>query len=170
MKQSLRVCAAVALLVTANACSSTTEPSKQTATFTAQLSPGNEVPPVVNVEFTGSGVATITLEANKDSSGVITSATATFQVTLTGFPNGTSVTGAHIHRGNAGVAGDIVIDTGLNPGEVVLNNGTGSFSKAGVAVTSTIAQEILNGPSGFYFNVHSILNGTGMARGQLVRQ
>lgn len=157
------------MLAFASACDST-KPSKESVTFTAQLSPANEVPAVTNAEASGAGTATIVLHINRDSGGAITSATADFQVSLSGFPTGTALIGAHIHRGNVGANGNIVVDTGLTAGQVVLTTGAGAFTRSGIAVAAALAQEILSGPSGFYFNVHSALNSNGMARGQLVKQ
>ena len=148
---------------------SPTEPSTETVTFTAQLSPANEVPPVANAEATGSGTAVVTFVINRDGAGAITSAVAGFNITLAGFPAGTTLTMAHIHRGAIGTNDDIVVDTGITAGEVVLTSGSGSFVKNGIGVAPALAQEILSGPAGFYVNVHSVLNGGGMARGQLVR-
>jgi hypothetical protein len=169
MMRSFRTLAAVAILAVAIGCDKTS-PSSESVTFTAQLSPANEVPPVVNAEASCSGTVTIVLRVNRDSGGAITSATADFQVNMTGCPNGTQLTLAHIHRGAVGVAGNVVVDTGLAPGQVVLAGGAGSFTRTGISVTASLAQEILSGPAGFYFNVHSVLNGTGVVRGQLVRQ
>ena len=167
MKKLVRVCAAAGLVFAAIACNST-KPS-ESVTFTAQLSPANEVPAVTNAEAAGSGTANIVVTVNRDSGGAITSATANFQTSLTGFPNATALSMAHIHRGAVGVVGPIVVDTGLTTGEITLNGGVGSFTKTGIAVSASLAQEILSNPAGFYFNVHSVLNGTGMARGQLVK-
>lgn len=161
--------AAVAGLFAVAACDDN-GPSQESVTFTAQLSPANEVPPVTNAEASGGGTATIVLRINRDSGGAITSATADFQVSLSNFPANTPLTGAHIHRGAVGVAGPIVVDSGLTSGQVTLTSGAGSFTRNGIAVSGSLAQEILSSPSGFYLNIHSVLNGTGMARGQLVRQ
>jgi hypothetical protein len=149
---------------------SPTDPSDADATFTAALSPANEVPPVSNAEASGSGTVTITLDAARDSAGTITSARVDFQVNLANFPNGTALTAAHIHTGNVGQNGAVVVNTGLTAGEVVLTTGNGSFTKTGISVTPQTAQDILNNPGSFYFNVHSVLNPDGIARGQLVRQ
>src|ERR1044072_2741307 len=65
--------------------------------FTATLSPANEVPPVTNAESTVQGTSTVTIDTVKDGSGNVTSATATFSVTLTGIPAGSSINIAHIH-------------------------------------------------------------------------
>jgi hypothetical protein len=137
--------------------------------FSAALSPANEVPAVTNADQTGSGTATITFNLTKDSAGNITAATADFSVTLSGFPAGTSLTGAHIHPGAAGTNGSVAVSTGLTPGEVTLANGSGSFSKNGIAVDPALAQGILNAPANYYFNVHTTINGGGAARAQLVR-
>ena len=169
MKRWVRSLAAVAILATAVACDDN-EPSSEAINFTAQLSPANEVPPVTNAEASCSGNTTITMRVNRDAGGAITSATADFQVSITGCPVTTALTQAHIHRGATGVAGNVVVDTGLTAGQVVLAGGAGSFTRTGISVTASLAQEILSGPSGFYFNVHSSLNPTGVVRGQLVRQ
>jgi hypothetical protein len=139
-------------------------------TFTATLLPANEVPPISNAENVGSGTATITFDVVKDANGNVTSGTATFVVNLTGFPAGTTVNIAHIHQAASGVAGAIVFNTTLAPGDAPLVNGAGSFVKAGIAPQDVATfNAILNNPAGFYFNVHTALNPGGVARGQLTR-
>jgi hypothetical protein len=159
---------AIAVAVSCN--KSPTAPSGEGASFAAQLSPGNEDPPVANAEFSGSGNASISISITRDSAGAIATATAAFQVSLIGFPPGTTLTMAHIHRGAAGTSGPVVVDTGLAMGELVLTAGTGAFTKAGISIQPALAQEMMNSPGQFYFNVHSVLNSFGMARGQLERQ
>ena len=149
---------------------SPTNPTPETINFVTLLSPQNEVPAVIGPEALGSGTATIVLRVTRDASNAVASANADFQVALTNFPAGTTLTGAHIHRGSAAEVGDIVVNTGLVAGSIVLTNGTGAFSQTGVNVTPGIAQQILLNPGQFYFNVHSSQNPQGMARGQLVRQ
>jgi hypothetical protein len=162
-----------AIAIGTAACSSSNSPSNNPPTkptFTATLSPANEVPPVGNAESTGSGTATITFDVTKDSAGNITSGTATFVVTLTGFPAGTPINISHIHQAAAGSNGSIVFSTSLAAGEVTLANGSGSFTKSGIAPPDVaVLQQIINNPAGFYFNVHSTLNPGGVARGQLVK-
>src|SRR5262245_47043992 len=162
----------VAPLATVAACSSNTPDAPSgnaTHTFTATLRPSEEVPPVTGAESTGTGTVTITLTATNDASGNVSSATAMFAVNLTGFPAGTPINIAHIHQAAAGQSGNVVVSTSVAPGEVNLANGTGSFSRSGIAVTPDIASQLLSNPAGFYFNVHSTLNPGGVARGQLVR-
>ena len=166
----LAVLAAAALTLVGCSDDSPSSPSTTNSPrFTAGLLPSNEVPPVNNADMTGSGTVTVTLNLTRDSANNITSARADFQVTLQGFPANTVLTGAHIHPGNAGVNGGVIVNTGLTNGEVTLGNGQGGFSKTGITVTPEIAQAIINNPAGYYFNVHSTLNTPGAARGQLIR-
>ena len=135
--------------------------------FTVQLSPANEVPPVSNGENTGRGTAVITVHSDTN--------TVDFSFSLTGFPNGTTVTLAHIHPGPAGVNGGALIGVpGLAASTpLVLADGSGTFTATGVAAHSDPAtaasriQSILAAPQNFYFNVHSTQNGGGVARGQM---
>jgi hypothetical protein len=137
--------------------------------FTATLSPANETTAVVGGDVTGSGSVTITMHNTKDASGNITASTADFTVTLTGFPAGTVLTGAHIHPGAAGVAGGVIWSLGLATGDVTLPNGSTTFTRTASPTDVATAQGILNNPAGFYFNVHTTVNAGGAARGQLVK-
>jgi hypothetical protein len=164
---------ALALAFAAAGCSgdssTPTNPSPTNPTFTAALSPANEVPPVTNAESTVSGTASITLVTTRDAAGNVTAATATFVVNLRGFPAGSSVNIAHIHEGANTCACPVVVNTSLAAGEVAIANGQASFTKAGITVDTAVAQRILSNPAGFYFNVHTTLNPGGVARGQLSR-
>ena len=165
---------AVALALVAAGCSkSTTAPSTTPTkpTFTAALSTANEVPPITGVEAGGRGDATITFDGPRDASGNFTGPVAvTFVVNLSGFPAGTPLNIAHIHTGAAGVAGGVLISTTLAAGEVVTTAaGTASFTKVASNQDAAVSQSIVNNPAGFYFNVHSTLNGGGVVRGQLVK-
>ena len=171
MKRLAALALAVTVAAFGAACDddSPTTPT-ESVTFTAQLSPANEVPPVANAEASGSGTVSIQLDLVRNAAGTITNATATFQVALTGFPANTPLVGAHIHSGNAGVNGPVEVNTGLTSGQVTLSAGAGNFSRPGIAVSVEDAQNMLNTPSAFYFNVHTVLSPDGVARGQLVRQ
>lgn len=143
-----------------------------TIVFTAALNPANEVPPITNADQSGRGTGTFTLNLTRDSAGAITAANATFVYSLTSFPNGTSVTLTHIHEGGPAVAGGVKINTGLSAANaLVLANGTltnQTFSN--IAVDVALAQQIIDNPNGYYFNVHTALNPGGAVRGQLVKQ
>lgn len=148
-------------------CGSPTDPSgASTTTFTVPLSSANEVPAITNADAGSTGTAVVTLSVTKDDSGTITSATMSFQLTVTGLPEGSIVTKAHIHNAGAGANGGIVVDTTLASGEIALSNGSGSISKSGIGLPADRAAAILNDPAGHYFNVHTALNPDGAIRGQ----
>jgi hypothetical protein len=149
---------------------SPTDPSDETVTFLAQLSPAKEIPAVTGAEAAGSGTARIMFRLDRDSANTITDAEADFQVTLAGFPPNTPLTMAHIHDGESDDVGDIVVNTNLAAGQVTLTTGATTFTREDISVPPSLAQQIINTPSDFYFNVHSSLNPSGMARGQLVKQ
>jgi len=138
-----------------------------TTTFTVPLSAANEVPAITNADASASGTATIALTTIKDGGGSITSATANIQVSVAGFPAGTTVTDAHIHNGAAGSNAGIYVSAGIASGDVTLTNGSGSVTKNGINVPSDRAAAILANPAGHYFNVHTALNPAGAIRGQL---
>ena len=172
-----RACFALVVIALAAGCENSSTPTPTpTATptpnpvFTSTLLAANEVPPIGGVEQTASGTVRIELIITRDAAGAISTATANFTVTLAGFPAGSAVNIAHIHQAPAGQNAGIAVNTGLAAGEVTLTNGTGGFTKNGVNVTPALAQGLLDGPAGFYFNVHSTANPGGVIRGQLVRQ
>src|SRR5512145_2294339 len=162
----------VGLIILAVGCgdSSPTAPSQgptTTSTFTVPLSPASEVPAITNADASGSGTAIIALTVTKDSAGNITSASANFQISVTGFPAGTRVTDAHIHGAAAGSNGGAIVNVGLTSGELAVTNGSGSVTKNGINVPADRAAAILANRAGHYFNVHTALNPDGAVRGQL---
>lgn len=148
----------------------TTPSSASVARFAATLLPSSEVPPISGSEANGSGTAAVTFNLSKDSSGSVTAATLDVTVSATGFPAGTTLTGAHIHGGAAGSNGGILVSFALAAGEVVFANGSGSFTKQGVSLTVDQANSIMANPSAFYVNIHTASNPGGVARGQLIAQ
>ncbi len=148
-----------------------TSPSAQPLVFTAILSPANEVPPVGNAESGGRGAAQITFDVTRNAANAITGGTVGFYFQVSGFPPGTTTTGAHIHPGAAGVNGPVVVSTGLTAAApfALSTNGSGEFRASGITVDAALAQAIINNPAGYYFNMHSPLNPGGYARGQLTR-
>jgi hypothetical protein len=167
---SLLVVGLTILAVGCGDSSSPTAPSQgttTTSTFTVPLSSANEVPAITNADAGSTGTATIALTVTRDDSGTIASATANVQISVTGFPAGTSVTDAHIHNGSAGSNAGIYVSAGLASGELALTNGSGSVAKNGINVPADRAAAILSNPAGHYFNVHTALNPAGAIRGQL---
>jgi hypothetical protein len=166
------------ILLAAGCSSSSSTPSNTPTTsgttttrFVATLSPAQETPtPVTGPEAGGSGVSTIDFNITRDASGAISAASVNFTVTMQNFPATTVVNIAHIHTGATGVAGPILVNTNIAPGEVVLSGGTGSFTRVGISMAAATAQSILDNPAGFYFNVHTAAFPQGVMRGQLVKQ
>ena len=137
--------------------------------FVAQLNPANENPPIANAEAGGRGAAQISFVVTRDSSGNVTGGTASMTFQLAAFPS-TSVIGAHIHRGAAGVNGPVIVNTGLSAATPFpVSGGTGQYTAPDVPVDAATMQSILENPAGWYFNVHSPSNPGGFARGQLTR-
>ncbi len=155
--------------VVAAGCGTSTSPSNAPVVYTVALKASNETPPITNSESNGAGTAVITVNTTKDSSGNVTGGTFDFNVSLNGFPTDSKVILAHIHTGAAGVPGGVIVGTGVTAGDnIVLTNGSGTFTKTGVPPQSlTDLQNILNNPAGFYFNVHTTVNPGGAVRGQL---
>ena len=144
-----------------------TQGTTTTSTFTVPLSTANEVPAITNADAGARGTVVITLTVTKDDASNITSATANFQVSVSGFPAGTRVTDAHIHNAPAGSNGGVQVNVGLTSGELAITNGSGSITKNGVNVPADRAAAILANRAAFYFNVHTALNPDGAIRGQL---
>jgi CHRD domain-containing protein len=146
-------------------------PTAGPITFTAQLSPANEVPPIQGAESSGRGFAIITFNVPRDGSGNVTGAgTATFEIQTTAFPDGSQAVAAHIHPGVTGQNGGVLVTTGLAPADPI-NLGASTVTRTLTApVTQVDATNIVNAPGAYYFNVHTRANGSGVMRGQLVRQ
>jgi len=167
--------AAVAVL--AAGCGSNSSPSSPSTppasvTFTAALNPANEVPPITNADATGTGSGTFKLDLTRDSAGAITAAKATFVFSLANFPANTNIILGHIHTGGPGVTGGAVVNTGLSAANpIVMANGSVSNQTiSGIDVTPTLAQQIIDNPNGYYYNLHTTINPGGAIRAQLVKQ
>jgi len=144
----------------------------ETIVFTAQMLAANEGAAGVSVSpteagTTGQGIFTLDTTV---SGGVITAATARFDIVLTNMAANSVVILTHVHEGATGVSGPVRVDSGLTPGAPIpAANGGVSFSRGPVTVTPAQAQAIINNPGGFYLNSHTSLSPSGVARGQLVR-
>jgi len=136
-------------------------PSSNLRVFNVQLSPANEVPPITNAESTARGTATITVHTDTN--------VVDFNVSLTGFPAGSTITAAHIHGPDApaGVNKPVLVSTGLASGSTNLVNGAGTFTLTQGSASAATIQSIVATPQNFYFNVHTTTNAGGVMRGQL---
>jgi uncharacterized protein (TIGR03437 family) len=139
--------------------------------FRMNMSPNNEVPALPNLDASGFG--TVWLHVVRDEGGAVVSGTVDFVVRHR-FPGATTFTGLHIHRGNAGTNGPVLIDTritGANP--VVSESGSGEIARSAVVLEGSanvaVLNEILANPEGFYLNLHTTVNPGGAVRSQLKR-
>lgn len=103
----------------------------------------------------GTGTATVRLLAGL---GYLCYALNVDKITL-------PATGAHIHLGAAGVAGDVVVP--LQAPKATAPNATTGASSGCVNASRTIVAAILASPSGYYVNVHTTDFPNGAIRGQL---
>lgn len=117
---------------------------EQSSTYVTQLSGANEVS---NGDLGGRGEASV----------VVSPTTGHVAYNITTSNLASAVVAAHIHRGNAGANGPVVID--FEP-TFVDGRSTGM-------VLSTITPEVVRNPGGFYVNVHTTANRGGAVRGQL---
>ena len=115
----------------------------------------------------GAGTAAITFQIDNPASNV-DGATVCWDLAysnLTGTP-----TGAHIHRGAAGIGGNIVVPF---TGATFTTSGSSGCAPIGGPQTGetvgggVLATEIVNNPAGFYVNVHTTDFTAGAIRGQL---
>jgi hypothetical protein len=139
--------------------STPTQPSNLTV-FTVTLLPSNEVPPLADSSESGArGTAVITV--HRDTNAI------DMQVSVNSFPAGSAFNNGHIHNGAAGVQAGVFVGTGLTTATFPpITNGSATFS---VTVNATADQvtQILANPAGFYFNMHTVRNPSGVMRGQL---
>jgi len=151
------------------AVATTAAPTPQTTfVLTADLSPANENPPIIDSEASGSGTTTATFTTTKDASGKITAATVKFEIVLKGFPTTTVLILSHIHKGDAKTNGNVVVDSGMKPADpIALATGGTSITKDNITVDPALATDIIANPGNYYYNVHSQIHQGGVARGQL---
>jgi CHRD domain-containing protein len=138
--------------------STPTQPSNITV-FTVNMLPSLETPPITNSEQSARGTAVITV--HKDTNAI------DFNVSVNSFPAGSALNNAHIHNGAAGVPAGVFVGTGIAAANFpAITNGSATFTTTVTATADQVSQ-ILANPAGFYFNVHSVANPSGVMRAQL---
>src|SRR5437588_6682382 len=128
-------------------------------TYAAELRPQNEVPPVTSNAF---GSALVTFDFNNS--------TITWEVTTSGI---VSPTLSHIHRGAAGVAGQVIINFATTAADIPNGRTKGSAAisarqTAQFTAADLTALQTAPTANGYYVTVHSQLAPGGEIRGQLV--
>lgn len=120
-------------------------------TLTAELTAEAEVPEPGPEGATGSALITIDDETNE----------VCFELSIEGIATDDTVTAAHIHVGEEGVAGDIVVPLFTEPP-------TGEMTGCVQDVDADLVAAILADPAGYYVNIHTEAHPAGAVRGQLV--
>jgi uncharacterized protein (TIGR03437 family) len=160
----------LACLVTGSVIAQTAD----TTMFIAALSTNNEIPAITAIN--ASGTSTFYVHTMRDASGQITSGSIDF-VANYNFPSQVTLTGWHIHTGDATVNGPVTINTGIGAGANSVDttaSGIGSIRRtANILPTDAAGLAALRGlftdPAGYYVNMHTTVYAGGVIRGQLRR-
>ena len=141
---------AIALPLTGQTYGDSTKPQSKPATFSATLSGAKEVPQVNTI---GSGTARFTV---KNDSTIV------FDLSLTAVPH---VTGAHIHLGAPGAAGEAVVTLikGGEPG----GKAAGMITPKDLHGTTMSQLIAAMKAGGAYVNVHTTTHPDGEVRGEI---
>jgi hypothetical protein len=170
---------ACALSLVAAGCNKSISPTVPSGVVTmiSALAGSSNVPPAGSLETGATGSVMITLTPT-DAGG---NYTASFRISVTGLvkagvlpsplDSGSVIVAGYIHQGAAGAPGPPVLALPISQtAPIVTPSGTAQLTVGNVTVPAATATAILANPAGFYFNLYSALNQTGVMRGQLVRQ
>ena len=171
MKKNAKNVLGLALLLGAGSITSALAQTVESIPFRVNMSPANEVPAIVNPAINGFG--TVWVHVVRDAAGKIVSGTVDFGVRYQ-FPSAITVTGLHIHKGDAGTNGPVLIDTRVNAANPIVDEiGAGAIARpvevpAGSANVAVL-EDLLKSPSSYYINMHTTANPGGIIRAQLQR-
>ena len=139
-----------------------------------QMSPANEVPAITGVNALGT--AAVVALRTRDENGVVTSGQVIFDMNYTGFDEGTTFTGFHIHQSPAGVNGPVTINTGIGSGAASVPAaaaGGNLHYEVEVLPSNPASVQTLNSlfsdPGATYINAHTTVYPGGVIRAQLRR-
>ena len=138
----------------------------RTAPFAAQLGPANEVPAVVDLDAGAAALFTLDLRLIGNE---VVGGFAVFDIDYH-FVRSVNLTGLHLHAGQQGVGGPVVINSGLTGS--VDPDGRGRLVyrvPARSAADLATFREVLADPGAFYLNLHTESHPGGAIRGQLRR-
>ena len=133
-----------------------------TAVFHLQLTPGEVVPRVrdLNAEANGN----LTLDLTRDASGNVTGGNVVFYVNYR-FPGSITLMGLALHQGARGSNGPVVLDAGI--GTFTDTDGRGNLTKVVSGASASLLQALLSSPHGYYVDVTTSANPGGALRDQL---
>jgi len=138
----------------------------RTAPFAAQLGPANEVPAVDDLDAGAAALFTLDLRL---AGNEVVGGFAVFDLDYH-FARSVSLTGLHLHAGPPGMAGPVVIDSGLTGSVDPDGRGRTVYRvPARSAAELQAFRDILADPGAFYLNLHTESHPEGAIRGQLRR-
>jgi hypothetical protein len=157
------------LVATREPTPSVQDPTLGTFAFVADLASASEVPPITDGEAACAGQGRLVLRARLDPSGKITAASAQLSFILSGCPDSTRIVLAHVHHAPAGRNGAVRIDSGFTAAQpIAVRDGVMGANAMDIAIADfALVTGLVNDPSGYYLNVHSLLHPDGLVRGQL---
>ena len=124
------------------------------APFTVTLAPSVS-------DSTGSGSARLTINSGQEE--------VCWDIHVSGLT--TPITASHIHRGNAGTNGPVVVPffQFATPSTATAFSGCASHNAINITTSErALLNAIIANPSGYYVNVHTTKHPAGEVRGQLV--
>jgi uncharacterized protein (TIGR03437 family) len=138
-------------------------------TFTTNLSPRNEVPPIRELE--ASAPTAFTVYALRAGDGTIEGGAVAFDVNYR-FPGSATFTGLHIHDGVEGVNGPVTINSGLAGGAGAIETTAGfgniyRLAPLSSMLSMTAAMSVAANPERHYLNLHTTLYPGGAVRAQV---
>lgn len=136
----------------------------ETLTTAVNLSPANEVPPVVGLS--ADGAAIITIAINRDGTGNITSGTVNFH-TIVNFPGSVTITAIQIYEGAITATGSPRINAGVS--NQTFAGGRGQLDVTASGVPTDVLRRLLANTPGFYINLQTTSQTNGALRGQLTQ-
>ena len=133
-----------------------------TPVFRLVLKPSQETPPIKGLR--ADAVGNVTFDLERSSAGAITSGEVIFYFNYR-FPGSVTITGLHIHQGAKGVAGPIVVSSGI--ASFTDADGQGNVTAVVTGTSPATLQAILDHPRDYYVNLHTSVNPSGALREQM---
>jgi Ca2+-binding RTX toxin-like protein len=146
----------------------TAVPQAATLIFQGAANTSDNVPPVTGPAANGYCPFNFTIDYQTDSAGNVTSSRIVrVDVLATLFPSTSlTITGMHLHSGEPGVTGPVLVDLGVTSGtSLQFDRGWAAVTRSNISVSSEGTLIIANTPQNVYLDVH-FSDGSG-ARGQL---
>jgi len=151
-------------------------------TLVTQPTGAQNVPPAGSLEAGATGTVQITMTPASDGSG---NYTASITLSLANLLKagvlppayapmdtmGSVIVAGYLHQGSAGALGPVVVNLGISQAAPIATpSGAAFLTLTNVTIPSAVASGIISNASGYYFNLYSALNQSGVMRGQLVKQ